>query len=341
MSFPFEHFDPVFEFGTVDKHGEPVRPRKRPGRKPNPPTLAQRKAQNRAAQRAFRARKRQEMREAELSTQRSNWMRDQAMLEAAEWKSKAEALRVECEYLKGVLLTYKLVCHANQIDVPRVDPENPPLALFLDATSGLIREAMEDKEAQKNEGEPSSTGVLVATATETTTPAAPIQEEDKLDVASVAPVLASHLETPFLQELVMADILTTSPSPPAPGDMLLPEPATRQKTIVALFPPTYLQRTIPHDTRIDLIPGAALRDHLILFQDFYDTNDLFNILVKEALFIGDDIGDPDCWTVPAHFIQKYWFILPNHRVTNRKDDAVDVAVRSCQHLLATLDQQNI
>jgi hypothetical protein len=39
----FEHFDPTLELGTLDEHGKPIRPKKKPGRKPNPPSPAQRK----------------------------------------------------------------------------------------------------------------------------------------------------------------------------------------------------------------------------------------------------------------------------------------------------------
>jgi hypothetical protein len=39
----FEHFDPTLELGTLDENGKPIRPKKKPGRKPNPPSPAQRK----------------------------------------------------------------------------------------------------------------------------------------------------------------------------------------------------------------------------------------------------------------------------------------------------------
>jgi hypothetical protein len=42
---------------ALDEQGNPIKIRKKPGRKPNPASPALRKAQNRAAQRAFRERK--------------------------------------------------------------------------------------------------------------------------------------------------------------------------------------------------------------------------------------------------------------------------------------------
>jgi hypothetical protein len=85
-----------------------------------------------------------------------------------------------------------------------------------------------------------------------------------------------------------------------------------------------LQRKIPHDPRIDVVPGSTMRDFMILFQDFYDPNELFNFLLDGAVFIGGELGNPDCWFVPPHFIRKYWFLCPNHRPT-RPDNSVELA----------------
>lgn len=114
----FEHFDPQVELGNLDENGKPIRPRKKPGRKPNPPSPAQRKAQNRAAQRAFRERKRREMREAEATVKRCLQLRDQALREANMLRRKVEELQYENRYLKGYVLKLKLACHANRVDVP-------------------------------------------------------------------------------------------------------------------------------------------------------------------------------------------------------------------------------
>lgn len=115
----FEHFDPELELGKLDVNGRPIKPRKKPGRKPNPPSPAQRKAQNRAAQRAFRERKRREMQEAELTVKRCMHARDQALREAKKLKKRIEELEYETNYLKGYTLTLKLACVANQVEVPK------------------------------------------------------------------------------------------------------------------------------------------------------------------------------------------------------------------------------
>jgi hypothetical protein len=115
----FEHFDPELELKNLDENGKPIKPRKKPGRKPNPPSPAQRKAQNRAAQRAFRERKRREMRDAETNIKKCLYMRDQAMKDAKELRKKVGELRYENNFLKGQVLTLKIACVANRVDVPK------------------------------------------------------------------------------------------------------------------------------------------------------------------------------------------------------------------------------
>lgn len=115
----FEHFDPELELKNLDENGKPIKPRKKPGRKPNPPSPAQRKAQNRAAQRAFRERKRREMRDAETNIKKCLYMRDQAMKDAKQLRKKVNELRYENNFLKGQVLTLKIACVANRVDVPK------------------------------------------------------------------------------------------------------------------------------------------------------------------------------------------------------------------------------
>lgn len=99
-----------------------------------------------------------------------------------------------------------------------------------------------------------------------------------------------------------------------------------------------LQRKIPHDPRIDLIPGPTMRDFMIIFQDFYDANELFNFLLESAMFIGGELGNPDCWFVPPNFIRKYWFLCPNYRPT-RPDNSVELAVFFAQRMIDSLKRR--
>ncbi|KAI8334817.1 hypothetical protein BC941DRAFT_515553 [Chlamydoabsidia padenii] len=539
----FEHFDPQFELGQLDANGKPIRPRKKPGRKPNPPSPAQRKAQNRAAQRAFRERKRREMREAESTVKQCLYLRDQALAEARRLKTKVDELRYENNYLKGQFLTLKMACIANRVDVPKLwdlgdkacdsialsRTKDIPQALeiFLDKQRNIINLAqrhrmptgtlspahtpesfvcsppssMVDLHQHETDSLFSSSPSSSLSGTDSLIDTNPLQldpssspttavanlgnEPGIMDLSQhlslIAPQLASHLDSPFFQQLLNTDLisgLTNSPSPSssetttttandkasstmeqldmnhwlqqqnlhpkhlasvvqaisrnsntdndiamqdisssyikqedsttagslddrntlqammADNDMIqmnldalinvtTPEldaktGVERQKTKViddeqdqcatgsmslsasklksappmnpvealqyirtvknldneaqALFQPTELQRTIHHDPRIDHIPGPMMRDLMILFQDFYNANELFDLLVESATFLGGDISNPDCWIVPPCFIHKFWFLCPNHR-PDRVDNLVEIVVGLGQEML--------
>ena len=234
MSSPdisFEHFDPSHELGSIDQSGETVRPRKKPGRKPNPPSPAQRKAQNRAAQRAFRERKRREMQEAELNVKRSMYQRDQAIQEANMLRQRNQELIYENNYLKGFVLTLKLACLANRVDVPKFwdagktdaygaerltfsKTKDIPQSLefFLDTQQHIISFSEGTKKDEKellakvSSSPPSSIQDLYSTLLGSA------NGSMGLDVANIAPQLANHLESPFFQQLLNTDLVSRAPS---------------------------------------------------------------------------------------------------------------------------------
>lgn len=76
-----------------------------------------------------------------------------------------------------------------------------------------------------------------------------------------------------------------------------------------------------------------MRDLMILYQDFYNANELFKLLSESATFLGGEIGNPDCWFVPPTFIHKYWFLCPNHRPKKRMDNLVDIVVGMGQDMI--------
>jgi hypothetical protein len=87
-----------------------------------------------------------------------------------------------------------------------------------------------------------------------------------------------------------------------------------------------------------VIPGAALRDHMILFQDFYNANDLFEYLAESSVFLGGELGNPDSWFVPSNFFRRYWFLCPNHK-RDRMDNAVDILVDLGKHMIQLMTQR--
>lgn len=71
---------------------------------------------------------------------------------------------------------------------------------------------------------------------------------------------------------------------------------------------------------------------MIIFQDFYDANELFNFLINTSMFLGGSPGNQDDWFVPPAFLRKYWFLIPNHKPPNRLDNVVEIVVYLGQKL---------
>ncbi|KAI8994807.1 hypothetical protein BDB01DRAFT_774146 [Pilobolus umbonatus] len=107
---------------SFDENGQPIKMRKKPGRKPNPASPALRKAQNRAAQRAFRERKERHLRDLEGTIRQLREQRNGAIKELNQTKSKMDAFRAENWYLKGVVLTLQFVCLHHNIQIPTHTP---------------------------------------------------------------------------------------------------------------------------------------------------------------------------------------------------------------------------
>ena len=115
--FAFQHFDQECDFGIENEEGERVRKRKRPGRKPNPPSLQERRAQNRAAQKAFREREQQRRAEKEKQWQDFN-------KEIKELKQQLAITQFENKYLKACVLHLTLSCLIHRGSVPHIWTES-------------------------------------------------------------------------------------------------------------------------------------------------------------------------------------------------------------------------
>ncbi|KAI7851789.1 hypothetical protein BDC45DRAFT_537943 [Circinella umbellata] len=106
----------------LDANGQPIKIRKKPGRKPNPASPALRKAQNRAAQRAFRERKERHLRDLENTIRSLRDQRNSTAKELATVKSKLDGCKAENWYLRGVVLTLQFVCLHHHIHIPTHSP---------------------------------------------------------------------------------------------------------------------------------------------------------------------------------------------------------------------------
>lgn len=80
---------------------------------------------------------------------------------------------------------------------------------------------------------------------------------------------------------------------------------------------------IPHDIRIDYVPGASIRDRMILFQDYYNVDDCFQFLTRKSVFMGGDVRDTRNWVVDPKYSLQFWFI--SHSLVDQNyDDCFDV-----------------
>ncbi|KAI9490750.1 hypothetical protein BDB00DRAFT_768352, partial [Zychaea mexicana] len=131
-----------------DDGSPPIKIRKKPGRKPNPASPALRKAQNRAAQRAFRERKEKHLRELEVAIKQVREQRDKFHTENEQLKSDNDILKSENWYLKGIVLSLQLVCFQHNLTIPQHGPYindqtlsvlaqsiPEPIAAYLDVNS--------------------------------------------------------------------------------------------------------------------------------------------------------------------------------------------------------------
>ncbi|KAI9491328.1 hypothetical protein BDB00DRAFT_930622 [Zychaea mexicana] len=96
--------------------------KKKPGRKPNPASPALRKAQNRAAQRAFRERKERHILELEETSKVLREQRDKLLSENKELRSNVGVLGYEGWHLKGIVLSLQLVCMMQNVSIPNHTP---------------------------------------------------------------------------------------------------------------------------------------------------------------------------------------------------------------------------
>jgi hypothetical protein len=111
--FSFQHFNPEYDIGIVNEHGERVRKRKRPGRKSNPPSVEERREQNRVAQKIFRE-KEQRRREKQEQERR------QLSNEIFRLRKKLAEVEYEANYLRGYALQLSLACLLHRGSVPYI-----------------------------------------------------------------------------------------------------------------------------------------------------------------------------------------------------------------------------
>ncbi|KAF1801736.1 hypothetical protein FB192DRAFT_1282597 [Mucor lusitanicus] len=94
--------------------------------------------------------------------------------------------------------------------------------------------------------------------------------------------------------------------------------------------PTALQRVIPHDIRIDYVPGASIRDRMIIFQDYYNMDDCFQFLTQNTVFMGGDVRDTRNWVIDPEYSLKFWF-LSHQLVDQSYNECLDITTSDILH----------
>ncbi|KAG0239003.1 hypothetical protein BGX31_003126 [Mortierella sp. GBA43] len=76
---------------------------------------------------------------------------------------------------------------------------------------------------------------------------------------------------------------------------------------------------LPHDHRIDYIPCPKLRAQMIVHQHRYDADELFQLLISEAICHGSPMKR-DNWQLPEAFFDRFGFLLglELERIRNKK-----------------------
>lgn len=334
------------DYQQPSNNGVPIR--KKPGRKPKAIPPAVRKAQNRAAQRAFRERKEKYLSELEKTVHNLKKQRQQMVNELTQLKSQLEMSQTECWYLRGSLMTVQYICLLNRLKIP---PHTPYLnenqlfnikgmtlvaaSAYMDAQERndkalidareLIKissiqkeialEADKEKEEKENEQqiwlhEPDN--VLTNQSSKD------IDSLMELDTAKEAcsPEEPSTREEFSTREESQSSEESEQEQPTSSNskafDLLLgllrPYQSGENESSLRMKP-TILQQTIPHDPRINIIPLPYMRDRMILFRSLIDFERLFDLMINEAIFSGGDPTLSDSWELPPEIFEEFWYIM--------------------------------
>jgi hypothetical protein len=321
---------------------EPVRQRKKPGRKPNPASPALRKAQNRAAQRAFRERKERHLKDLETTIRNLRDQRNHVTRELNAVKSHLESYKAESWYLKGVVLTLQFVCMHHNINIPTHSPY-----LSEEALVEMARTAPHAIEAYVNSYTRNNSDL-----NRTYQFAQRSEEEMTQHHHSPSPEYHGDDEEDHLQTTEGEDDEYDSLSPPPPPPPVqVPSSSLKQEEYPPIsssmdaiqqirlklgilshqqqqtndlegddhLKPTILQLAIPHDPRIDLVPTPHMRDRMIIFRDQMDYDRCFTMLLNEAVYHGGDPTKSESWELPSDFFSEFWYLTIDYdiRKTNK------------------------
>ncbi|KAG0745525.1 hypothetical protein G6F57_001581 [Rhizopus arrhizus] len=324
----------------------PIKVRKKPGRKPNPASPALRKAQNRAAQRAFRERKERHMKDLEAGIRNIKEERDRLLKENEKLTDENEILKAENWYLKGIVLSLQLVCLQQSLVIPQHCPhmneetlgvlaQSIPQSISsylnvnaknkLNLSSRFFKRTSEphigSQDMYQQQGFMDSTTQHTMDRWDTYSHHQDQQQSDEScfsNMPPLSPMTASE------KSASVNEIPRPIPNEPATTNLAaiqslrlrlrLQAASVHMPSTPAATQPTVLQLAIPHDPRIDLIPTPHMRDRMILFRDLFDLDDCFRCLLSGSVFHGGDPAVAGNWQLPAEFFEKYWFLTIDYNL---------------------------
>ncbi|KAI8642754.1 hypothetical protein BD408DRAFT_365890 [Parasitella parasitica] len=381
-----------------DMNSQPIRIRKKPGRKPNPASPVLRKAQNRAAQRAFRERKEKHLKDLETTIRNLREQRNTATHELNEIKTHLESYKAETWYLKGVVLTLQFICMHHNIQIPTHSPylsedaltkmaQTAPHAIeaYVNAytcNNIKLKATMPynfvDKQlhnpAANNSSSPVSSqfeGNTLDYKHDDDKDKTGTEEDQSMDITQGNPEESqvklegdqqTNMFNPVNRQTQDMQVEQTTENglsdPPISSIEAIQHirlklgvqstnsnNSTLDDQATARLKPTILQLSIPHDSRIDLVPTPHMRDRMIIFRDQMDYDRCFTMLLNEAVYHGGDPTMSESWELPADFFSEFWYLTIDYDIkkTNkwRREKGLEDVAPGPQQQRQQLQQEQI
>ncbi|KAF7724343.1 hypothetical protein EC973_001131 [Apophysomyces ossiformis] len=315
---PIEYQEPEPSDGS-DDYGYPIKRRKKPGRKPNLVSPAERKAQNRAAQRAFRERRERHLQTLETTVRTLREEHDHTSKKLEKCKEEIETLKLEKWYLRGAILSIRFFCMQQNMPIPEHAPYfeqeelNNLTKCSPQAAESYMRACAANDawlNASKSVLEPDLTEegskTSVANHKEQNTSLHVKETDNNLRLKqseSSKEVLKQHdlgefkeaSSTASKDTLELANIRHIQWTR---LNMRVQSIVAAAKNQHARMEPTIIQKRIPHDSRVDLVTGPYMRNLLIIYRDMVDIDLFVELLVDKAFFAGGDPFSPANYNFP-------------------------------------------
>ncbi|CAG8585867.1 9280_t:CDS:2 [Diversispora eburnea] len=304
--------------------------RKKPGRKPNPASPALRKAQNRAAQRAFRERKERHLRDLENTIQSLRAFQTETVnkfhREREHLQSLITRFEIENNYFKQIVLNFE--CALNSINGNNEATTKIKNSVMLPSINLTLSSPTSSSIMPSPESGNLSSPVSSPPTTPDSSSSNKSNRQYLIDnnllinppINDIKNINFGNLNlSPTRQQSIIGNMgpraltreekqLIKLANVMGSTDYSVPlEPILRR----TLTPQQKYFLTLPHDPRIDFIPCLHLRSRMIQFQGFYDLYEIIDLLLTKAKCHGDPI-DPDSWECPQEFFDRYPYLAIQH-----------------------------